>query len=431
MNNSSPQERHTVSSGSKQAAVSAYHTPFALNVAASWAWRLIVVAVAAMGIYTALSKVSLVVISVAIAALLAGLLAPVVYFLRKYKIGAGIATAITELGFIALVILLLMLAGQQLTSGFSSLSDQVDKGYQQVLVYLNNLPIDIGTEQIDSYISSLTDWVRNNSSSILSGVASVGATAADVGTGMLITLFTLIFFLLEGEKIWLFLVSLFPKQARTAVNGAGRRGWKSLVSYVHIQVLVAFIDAVGIGLSAFFLGVPLAFPLGVLVFLGSFVPVVGALLTGAIAVLLALVANGFVNALIMLLMVLLVQQVESHILQPLVMGKAVALHPLAVVFAVAGGSILYGILGALFAVPVLAVTNTVVRYLAQREWEDDDSIRFKPFLYPHEAEKQKKKAFAEKIKERAKNVKKSIEEENESENVSPSETSSVASAKKP
>ena len=379
--------------------------PRAFRIAADWAWRLIVIAVAAAGLWWAASKVSLVIISVMIAILLAGLLTPVVYFLRKRGVWAGLATAIAELGMIALVLGLLALVGQQLTSGISALSGQVQEGYRKLIAQLNDLPFDIGIGQIDGYLSNILNTLKENSGTILNGVANVGSTAADIGTGLVIALFTLIFFLLEGEKIWLFLVGLFPRNARRAVNGAGRRGWVSLVSYVRVQVFVAFVDALGIGLSAFFLGVPLALPLGVLVFLGSFIPVVGALLTGAMAVLLALVANGPVNALIMLVMVLVVQQIESHILQPLVMGKAVALHPLAVVFAVATGSLLFGILGALFAVPVLAVLNTVVRYLAHREWEGDTEIRETEFLYPHEIERKRKKAIAQKVKERVERLK--------------------------
>ncbi|WP_237205926.1 AI-2E family transporter [Rothia nasimurium] len=379
--------------------------PFALQIAAAWSWRLMIVGIAAAALYWMLAKISLIVISIMIAALLAGLMSPVVYFLRRNRIHAGIATAITEVGLIAAVVGLLALVGQQLTAGFSSLSDQVVEGWNQIVAMLNNLPIDLGADKIDQYISQLVTTLQDNTSSILNGVASVGSTAADIGTGMVIVLFTLIFFLMEGERIWLFIVKLFPRNARRAVNGAGRRGWTSLVSYVRVQVFVAAVDAIGIGLSAFFLGVPLALPLGVLVFLGSFIPVVGALLTGVIAVLLALVANGLVNALIMLAMVLIVQQIESNILQPLVMGKAVALHPLAVVIVVVAGSMLYGIVGALFAVPVLAVVNTVIRYLAGREWEHDPHIREEEFLYPHEIKRREKKAIAEKVKERLNRIK--------------------------
>ncbi|MBX7558234.1 AI-2E family transporter, partial [Streptomyces sp. tea 10] len=165
---------------------------------------------------------------------------------------------------------------------------------------------------------------------ILSGAMTFGSTATNIVTGTIIMLFVLLFFLLDGENIWLFLVKLFPRRARPAVNGAGRKGWISLAQYVRIQVFVAFVDAVGIGLGAFLLGVPLALPIGVLVFLASFIPIVGAVVTGAVAVLVALVAIGPGIALAMLGVVLLVQQVESNVLQPLVMGKAVALHPVAV-----------------------------------------------------------------------------------------------------
>jgi putative heme transporter len=147
-----------------------------------------------------------------------------------------------------------------------------------------------------------------------------------------------------------------------------------MVSYARIQMFVAFVDAVGIGVGAAIIGVPLALPLGVLVFIGSFIPIVGALVTGAVAVLLALVANGWVNALIMLGIVLLVQQLESHILQPLVMGKAVALHPVAVIMSVAAGSYLAGIPGALFSVPILAVANSAIRYIAARTWEHEGEL---------------------------------------------------------
>ena len=191
---------------------------------------------------------------------------------------------------------------------------------------------------------------------------------------MILALFILIFFLLEGDRIWSFLVRLLPRKARAATDGAGRRGWTSMVSYARIQMFVAFVDAVGIGVGAAIIGVPLALPLGVLVFLGSFIPIVGALVTGAVAVLLALVANGRVNALIMLGIVLLVQQLESHILQPLVMGKAVSLHPVAVILAVAAGSYLAGIPGALFSVPILAVANSSIRYIAGRTWEHDKCV---------------------------------------------------------
>lgn len=376
-------------------------TPYALNLAASWSWRLLLVLVMAGVIVWLCRPVSTILIALAVAALLAGLLSPAVLWLRKRHVHAGIATAITELGMIFVVVGLLVLVGQQLVSGFTDLSDQAQQGYHQLMSWLADGPLHLTVDQMDNAITSLSQTVKENSSQLMSGAAAVGSTAGEIGTGLLICLFTLIFFLLEGERIWLFLVGLFPRAARDAVNGAGRQGWHSLVSYTRIQVFVAFVDALGIGLGAMLLGVPLAFPLGVLVFLSSFIPVIGALVSGAVAVLLALVANGPLNAVLMLLVVLLVQQLESHILQPLVMGKAVSLHPLAVVLAVAVGSTLLGIVGALFAVPFLAVLNTVVRYLAGREWEHDRAIRHEPFRFDWERARAQRKSLGQRAKEKA------------------------------
>ena len=151
-----------------------------------------------------------------------------------------------------------------------------------------------------------------------------------------------------------------------------------MVSYIRIQMFVAFVDAVGIGVGAAIIGVPLALPLGVLVFLGSFIPIVGALVTGVVAVLLALVANGWVNALIMLAIVLGVQQLEGHILQPLVMGKAVSLHPLAVVLAVAGGSMVAGIAGALFCRAAAGHPQFRGTLHCGRGWETDPALGAPP-----------------------------------------------------
>ncbi|WP_422391488.1 AI-2E family transporter [Arthrobacter sp. N1] len=347
--------------------------PFALRVAASWSWRLGLVILVAGVLIFLLSQVSLLVIPLMIAGLVAALLMPLTNILRR-RLPNGLAVGATLVTFFGVITGALLLVGQQLAVGFASLWSQAREGLQQTLDSLAQGPLRLTTSQIDQYLQDLGGAVQNNSASILSGALSFGTTAGHVAAGTLLTVFALIFFLLDGGRIWRFVVGLAPSRARAAVDGAGRRGWTSMASYVRVQMLVAAVDAVGIGVGAAIIGVPLALPLGVLVFLGSFIPIVGALATGSVAVLLALVANGWVNALIMLAIVLLVQQVEGHILQPLIMGPAVALHPLAVVLAVAGGTLLAGIPGALFSVPVLAVLNTSVRYIAHRAWEYDPVV---------------------------------------------------------
>lgn len=345
--------------------------PYGVRIAAAWAWRLGLILLVTGALVWLLAKVSFLIIPVMVAALLAGLLSPVVRWLQKSHIPKGLAVAITVLGFIGLIAGSLALVGRQLALGFQELWGEALTGVQQVQDWLAEGPLHLTATQIDQYIQEATAALQNNSSSILSGALSFGSTAGHFAAGLVLALFILIFFLLEGGRIWAFLVRLLPRQARIPADGAGRRGWTSMVSYARIQLFVAFVDAVGIGAGAAIIGVPLALPLGVLVFIGSFIPVVGALVTGVIAVLLALVANGPINALIMLGIVLLVQQLESHILQPLVMGKAVALHPVAVILSVAAGSYLAGIPGALFSVPILAVANSAIRYIAARTWEHE------------------------------------------------------------
>jgi predicted PurR-regulated permease PerM len=345
--------------------------PYGIRIAASWSWRLGLILLMVGTLVWLLSHITLLIIPVMVAALLAGLLSPVTAWLKRHGLPAGLAVAVTVLGFIGVIVGALALVGRQLVVGFGELYSQALEGVRQVQEWLSAGPLHLTAAQIDQYIKEATDALQNNSSSILSGALSFGSTAGHFAAGMLLSLFILIFFLLEGDRIWAFLVRMLPRKARAATFGAGRKGWASMVSYARIQMFVAAVDALGIGVGAAIIGVPLALPLGVLVFLGSFIPVVGALLTGVVAILLALVANGPINALIMLAIVLLVQQLEGHILQPLVMGKAVSLHPVAVILSVAAGSYLAGIPGALFSVPILAVANSAVRYIAARTWEHE------------------------------------------------------------
>jgi len=348
--------------------------PFGMRVAGAWAWRVGVIIVVGGMLIWLLGHVTILIIPVMVAALLAALLLPVVKLLGKTGLPRGLSVAIAELGLIAVVLGGLFLVGRQMVSGITELSKEAVSGVIQVQDWLMTGPLGLSSDQISTYLQEGLTALQNNGNTIVSSALGIGSGFGHFSAGLLLTMFILIFFLLEGERIWAFMVRLLPRSSRPAVDGAGRRGWLSLGNYVRVQILVAAVDAVGIGVGAAIIHVPLALPLGVLVFIGSFIPVVGALVTGAVAVLLALVANGWVNALIMLGIVLLVQQLESHLLQPFIMGRAVSLHPVAVILAVAAGSSVAGILGALFAVPVLAVANSFIRYIAERRWEHDPAL---------------------------------------------------------
>ena len=354
--------------------------PYALRISASWAWRLGIVLVVGAGLIWILSHFTLIIIPLMIAALLAGLLSPISAWLQRNRVPGGLAVTVTIVTFLGLIVAALTLVGRQLALGFRNLWGELLTGFEQIQDWLASGPLQVTSAQIQNVLDEAAATLQNNSANILSGALTVGSSAGHFAAGILLTLFALIFFLLDGRRIWLFTVQLMPRRARPAAYGAGVRGWTSMVNYVRVQMVVALIDAVGIGGGAALIGVPLALPLSVLVFLGSFVPLVGAFVTGFVAVLLALVANGWVNALIMLGIVLLVQQVESHILQPLIMGRAVSLHPLAVVVAVTGGTLVAGVAGALFSVPVLAILNAMVRYISGREWEHDPALEKDPLF---------------------------------------------------
>ena len=197
------------------------------------------------------------------------------------------------------------------------------------------------------------------------------ATATEVGTavghlvaGLFIVLFATYFFLADGTMIWTWIVRIFPRAARTRADSSGRVAWRSLTQFVRATVMVAGTDAIGIMIGAAILQVPFVSAIGVLVFLGAFIPLVGAFVSGTVAVLVALVAQGPVTALIMFGVVVLVQQIEAHILQPFLMGRFVSVHPLGVIIAIALGVIVAGIPGALIAVPLAASLNAVVQHLA-------------------------------------------------------------------
>ncbi|NTW42424.1 MAG: AI-2E family transporter, partial [Cellulomonadaceae bacterium] len=258
---------------------------------------------------------------------------------------------------------LVAVAGRELAQGVAVLYDQSLQGLNQLVTYLATSPLNLDEAQVDAYLAQIREQLSANSASLISGALSLTVTLGHVAAGTVVTLFCLLFFLKDGALIWAWIVRLLPVGARLPVHEAARRGVVTLAAFTRTQILVALIDAVGIGLGAAILGIPLALPLAVLVFLASFIPFVGAIATGAIAVLVALVDRGPRAALIMLVIVLAVQQIESHILQPLLLGHAVSLHPVAVLLSVAAGSVAAGIVGALLAVPFVATLNTVVLYL--------------------------------------------------------------------
>ncbi|MGR0318320.1 AI-2E family transporter [Agromyces sp. ZXT2-3] len=344
--------------------------PFGMRVAAAWSWRLLLVGGVLAVVIFLVIQLRLVIIPVLVAILISALLVPFSQFLQRHRWPKGLAVAAAMVATLAFVGGLFTLGISQIVRGSADLAAQSVVAWENFREWLLEGPLHVTSDQIDQFVQQVVETAQSESGVLVSGALSVSSSIGHFLAGLLLALFATLFILIDGRGIWNWIVGIFPRTARAAIDGAGRAGWATLENFVRVQIFVAAIDAIGIGLGALLLGVPLAIPIAVLVFLGSFIPIVGAVVTGALAVFVALVYEGWGIALAMLGVVLLVQQVEGHVLQPLIMGTAVKVHPLGVVVAVATGSLLAGIPGALFAVPVAAVANVMIMYISGGSWKD-------------------------------------------------------------
>jgi predicted PurR-regulated permease PerM len=347
--------------------------PLGVRIAGAWSWRMIGVLVLLGVVVYLVILLHTVVVPVLVATLLSGLLTPLKNGLMRVGWPKWLAVLITFLGTLVVIAGLVVLVVLTLRTGIGGLEQRTVTGYKNLIAAIKASPLGITDADVANAISSMTATIQKNSGTILAGALSGASIVSDILVGLVLSLFVTLFFLIDGEGIWRWCIRLAPRRARAAVDGAGRAAWLSVGEYARVQILVALIDAVGIGLVAFLLGLglPLVVPIAVLVFLAAFIPFVGAIVTGGLAVLVALVYVGPVQALIMLAGVIGVNQLESHVLQPLLMGGAVRLHPVAVVLTVATGSLLGGIAGAVFAVPFVAAMNSAVHFLAGGAWKDD------------------------------------------------------------
>ncbi len=350
----------------------AYSIPRPLRVSAAVSWRVLVILGALYVLGIVLSYLHTVMIPVAIALLLSALLAPAVSWLTHWRVPRALATLVVLVGGLAAVSGVLTFVVNRFIEGFPDLQRQVLLSLNAIKDYLATGPLHLRDDQIQGYLNQAQQWLENNQAALTSGALSTATTFGNLLTGLVLMLFTLLYFLYDGRRIWNFVLRFVPENSRSKIDLAGSRGFGSLVGYVRATVLVAVVDAVGIGLGLELIGVPLAVPLSALVFLGAFVPIVGAVASGSVAVLVALVTGGPFTALAVIAVVLIVQQIEGNVLQPLLLGRAVRLHALAVVLAITAGMVVAGIIGALLSVPLVAVLNSAIRSLVARESETED-----------------------------------------------------------
>ncbi|MET0233627.1 MAG: AI-2E family transporter [Kibdelosporangium sp.] len=317
------------------------------------------------------SQLTVVLIPLAIAILLAALFVPSVAVLARWGLPRALAATIVLVGGLAALAGLVIFVVNAIVNGLPDLQARLGQSYDQLRDWLASRPFGIGDEQIDSIRTEAENWLTGNRKTLVSGAFGVVSTLGSIVTTLVLALFLMLFFVYDGRRMWKGLVRPLPDRVREATDTAGRRAFQDLAGYVRATVIIALIDAVGIGIGLWVTGVPLVIPLAAMVFLGAFVPMVGAFVSGMLAVAVALVAQGPWIALIVAGIVVGVQQLEGNVFEPLLTSNAVKLHPVAVILAVTVGVSQAGIIGALLAVPVVttarAIFTTVREQQAERE----------------------------------------------------------------
>lgn len=347
--------------GSRQpATTSPDPIPEGLRVGAGFTWRVLVIMLGLAVVVFIAVRLSEVVIPFLVALVLSALLVPMSAFLQRHHWPKWIAVVTSWVVVFAALGLLAFVVTQQIRSQLPRIESQVDDVVAQASALLATEPFGLTADKLNQYLTDATSFVQSHAGEIGSGFAAAGVGLVHAVEALFIIIFVTLFALIDGGRIWRWTMHLFPRAAQARIGAAGAAGWHTLTSFIRVQLVVAAVDGLGIGIGAALLGVPLAIPIGVVVFLGAFVPVVGAIVGGVLAVGMALLFNGWVHALVMLAIVLVVQQLESHVLHPLLTGSAVKVHPLGVVLGVATGAAVAGIAGAFFAVPLIATTNAMI-----------------------------------------------------------------------
>ncbi|MGC4174537.1 AI-2E family transporter [Demequina sp.] len=359
--------------------------PYGFVLTAAWAWRLIAIGIVALAALSLFATLSTILMPMIIALIIAAPLEHLVTRMEKHHIPRGAGAAIVILTLVVLVLGLLVAAGGTIAAGFEDLRVQAVEGFNTFLDWLVKGPFHVDPTQITEWQQKAQDFLTKNWLGVANGALSVTGTIGAVFAGAVIALLSLFFFLKDGRLMWLWGVKHTTGDNADRVDNAGTAAWGTLGRYARTSAFVAMIDAVGIGIGAWILGLPLVIPIAILVFLFSFVPMFGAAISGAIAVLIALVDGDWVKALIMLGIVILVQQLEGSILYPLMFGKAASLHPMVILLSVSAGTLLAGFIGAVIAVPFISFITTFITKLRDpdapapgEEEEDGESLAIAP-----------------------------------------------------
>jgi len=335
-----------------------------VRVAAAWTWRLLILAIGAYVLIRIFTEIWLVVFSFLLALFLTAVLHPMERRLRSVIPGPRSLPAVLSL-LVGVAVLggIGWFVSWQVSTHWTQLGDQISSLVDHAKNWLQNGPLHLKSSDIDKASKSITDRVTQHPGDLISGAITTVRAVSEFITSLLLILLSTFYLLRDGEQVWRWVVSLFPRTAHERIDRAGSAGWRTFGGYMRGQMLIALFHGVTITILLFALRVPLAAALGVLIFLGSFVPLLGLLVTGALAVAVALLENGLISALTVAIAIIVLVQIEGHLLQPYIMSRSVKVHPLAVLLGVVAGTTLGGIPGAFIAVPLIGFVNTAVRAL--------------------------------------------------------------------
>jgi predicted PurR-regulated permease PerM len=334
-----------------------------LVVAAAYSWRFLLVVAAAAVLVYGLVKLRLLVFPIIIALMLTTIVAPAAGWLAKRGLPRGLASLTVILGGLAAIVGLVVLVAPLVAGELDNVGGSLKEGTDRVLRYLAEGPFEVSEQDINRFVDRAGEQISESRGQIASGVVAGAIKLIEVIAGILLTIVLLFFFVRDGDRVNRWIESQFRDKNQRHAREIGLRSWAVLRGYVRGIVIIALFDGAIIGVTLLVIGAPLAAPLALITFFGAFFPIVGAVVAGVIAALVTLVTSGVTDALIVTAVTVVINQLEGDILQPLVMGKSLNLHPVAILVALTAGGILAGVPGAFLAVPVAAVAATVGNYL--------------------------------------------------------------------
>jgi len=336
------------------------------RTAGAASWRFLAIAGAVAVVIYALVHLRVIVLPIIVAVLASTLLLPIVSWLKEHRVPDGLAAALAMLGAVLVLAAVATAVAPSLGSQLGDLRSQAEDGVRQATDQLAKSPFNLSERELRDRVDEGLQRLRENSGPLARGLGSGAVLLGEVLTGLIVAVLLCFFLLKDGAEMWAWVLRLVRKGSRDDAHEVGTRVYTALAGYVRGIAMVGFVDAILIAIALVIIGVPLVVPLAVITFFAAFVPLIGAFVAGLLAVLVALVSGGLLDAALVLGAIILVQQVEGHLLYPLLMSRAVHLHPAVIVVALGAGGILAGIVGVFLAVPVAGVVSVVLQYAQDR-----------------------------------------------------------------